>query len=150
MYNSVTRYHRISHYNIYKGTNGSPPEQVASIPASKPAYMHSFGMSDNYIILTEFPLVVNPISLLLWLKPYIENFSWEPKRGTPFWVINRHTGELVGRYDSDPFFAFHHVNAFEQDDVLGLNHDRHAFSITLPRDSIIMPQFHFNSRGPPR
>ena len=118
MYNSVTRYHRISHYNIYKGTNGSPPEQVASIPASKPAYMHSFGMSDNYIILTEFPLVVNPISLLLWLKPYIENFSWEPKRGTPFWVINRHTGELVGRYDSDPFFAFHHVNAFEQDDQL--------------------------------
>ena len=67
--------------------------------------MHSFGMSENYLILTEFPLVVNPISLLLWLKPYIENFKWEPRRGTPFWVINRHTGETVGRFESDPFFA---------------------------------------------
>jgi beta,beta-carotene 9',10'-dioxygenase len=46
--------------------------------------------------------------------PYIENFRWEPRRGTPFWVVNRHTGELVGRYDCDPFFAFHHVNAFER------------------------------------
>jgi len=118
MYNTVTRFHRISHYNIYKGINGGKPQRVASVPASKPSYMHSFGMTDNYIILSEFPLVVNPLSLLLWLKPYIENFNWEPKRGTPFWVINRHTGEVVGRYDSEPFFAFHHINAFEQDDQL--------------------------------
>jgi len=118
MYNSVTRYHRISHYNIYKGIDGARPERIASIPAAKPAYMHSFGMSENYVILTEFPLVVNPISLLLWLKPYIENFNWEARRGTPFWVINRYTGELVGRYESDPFFAFHHINSFEVGDEL--------------------------------
>ncbi len=113
MYNVVTRYHRISHYNIYKMVNGGQPQKFASLPVSKPAYMHSFGMTDRYIILAEFPLVVNPISLLLWLKPYIENFNWEPRRGTPFWVVDRRTGELVGRFDSDPFFAFHHVNAFE-------------------------------------
>ena len=118
MFNTVTRYHRISHYNIYQLLNGGDPHQLASIPVSKPAYMHSFGMTENYIILTEFPLVVNPIKLLLWLKPYIENFSWEPKRGTPFWVIDRHNGNVVGRYDADPFFAFHHINAFELGDEL--------------------------------
>ena len=59
--------------------------------------------------------------MLLWLRPYIENFRWEPERGTPFWIINRHTGELVGRYDSDPFFAFHHVNAFQHGDDLILD-----------------------------
>lgn len=114
VYNVVTRFHRISHYNVYKIANGLTPKQTASLPINKPAYMHSFGMSEDYIILTEFPLVVNPLNLLLWLRPYIENFRWEPERGTPFWVINRHTGELVGRYDSDPFFAFHHVNAFQK------------------------------------
>jgi carotenoid cleavage dioxygenase-like enzyme len=118
VFNIVTRYHRVSHYNTYRMTGGGPPKLVSSVAASKPSYMHSFGMSQNYIILTEFPLVVNPISLLLWLKPYIENFKWEPKRGTPFWVINRHTGEVVGRFDSDPFFAFHHINAFERGDEL--------------------------------
>jgi carotenoid cleavage dioxygenase-like enzyme len=118
VFNVVTRYHRISHYNTYKMVGGGPPSLVSSVAASKPSYMHSFGMSENYLILTEFPLVVNPISLLLWLKPYIENFKWEPKRGTPFWVINRHTGGVVGRYDSDPFFAFHHINAFERGNEL--------------------------------
>ena len=118
MYNVVTRYHRLSHYNVYKMVGGGQPQQVASLPVKKPAYMHSFGMTDRAIILTEFPLVVNPLSLLLWLKPYIENFNWEPQRGTPFWVINRHNGQLVGRFESEPFFAFHHVNAFEENDQL--------------------------------
>lgn len=121
MYNVVTRYHRISHYHVYKMEGWQPPQRIAAVPVSKPAYMHSFGMTENYIVLAEFPLVVNPLHLLLWLKPYIENFRWEPQRGTPFWVINRHNGELVGRYDSDPFFAFHHINAFEQNGDLVLD-----------------------------
>lgn len=115
VYNVVTRYHRLSHYNIYKMANGGPPKLAGALPVKQPAYMHSFGMSQNYIILTEFPLVVNPLNLLLWLRPYIENFRWKPERGAPFWVINRHTGQLVGRFESDAFFAFHHVNAFEKD-----------------------------------
>jgi beta,beta-carotene 9',10'-dioxygenase len=118
VYNLVTRFHRLSHYNLYAMQGRGAPRRMASLPVNLPAYMHSFGMSKNYLILTEFPLVVNPLALLLWLKPYIENFAWKPERGTPFWVINRHTGELVGRYDADPFFAFHHINAFEQGDEL--------------------------------
>jgi carotenoid cleavage dioxygenase-like enzyme len=117
-FNTVTRYHALSHYNIYRIAKSAAPSRVASVPVLNPAYMHSFGMSQNYFILSEFPLVVNPIHLLLWLKPYIENFRWEPQRGTPFTIVNRHTGEVVGRFESDPFFAFHHVNAFEQGNEL--------------------------------
>lgn len=113
-YNLVTRYHRISHYNLHAVSKSGSLRLVTSLPVQKPAYMHSFGMSPTYLILTEFPLVVNPVNLLLWVRPYIENFRWEPRRGTPFWVVNRHTGELVGRYECDPFFSFHHVNAFER------------------------------------
>ncbi len=118
VYNVVTRYNRISRYNVYAMQGGNPPRRIASLPVNQPAYMHSFGMTQNYIILTEFPLVVNPLTLLLWLKPYIENFTWKPQRGTPFWIIDRRSGEVVGRYDSDPFFAFHHINAFECGDEI--------------------------------
>jgi carotenoid cleavage dioxygenase-like enzyme len=118
MYNVVTRYNALSHYRLYRVRDGATPAQVGQIPVRHPAYMHSFGMSQNYVILTEFPLVVNPVHLLLWLRPYIENFRWQPERGTPFWIMNRHTGEVVGRFDSDPFFAFHHVNAFEDGDEI--------------------------------
>lgn len=116
-FNLVTRYHARSHYNFYRvrgAAGGAVTEQVASLPVSRPAYLHSFGMSQNYFIIAEFPLVVNPLDLLLWLRPYIENFKWEPQRGTRLWVINRHNGTLVAQSETDPFFAFHHINAFER------------------------------------
>jgi carotenoid cleavage dioxygenase-like enzyme len=83
--------------------------------------MHSFGMTRRYAIFTEFPLRVQPMALLLWLRPYIENFTWEPRRGTPFYVVDRHTGELVARFDADPFFAFHHLNAWQEGDDIVLD-----------------------------
>ncbi len=117
-YNLVTRFSRVSHYRLYRLTAGANPTLVGSIPATEPAYLHSFGMTPNYFIVAEFPLVVNPLSLLLWLKPFIENFQWKPKRGTPFYILNRHTGQVVGRFESEAFFAFHHINAFERDDEI--------------------------------
>jgi carotenoid cleavage dioxygenase-like enzyme len=114
MYNVVTRFHRVSHYHAYKAKQVSQQQRIAAVPTHAPSYMHSFGMSQNHIIITEFPYVVNPLNLLLWLKPFIENYKWRANKPTVFWVINRHTGEIVGRYESEPFFAFHHVNAFEQ------------------------------------
>ena len=47
-YNVVTRYHRISHYNIYKVNGGSMPGLLGSLPVKQPSYMHSFGMTENY------------------------------------------------------------------------------------------------------
>jgi carotenoid cleavage dioxygenase-like enzyme len=72
-------------------------------------------MSAKHLVIAEFPLVVNPMSLLLWLKPYIENFRWIPERGTRFHVFNRDSGAHVRTVTAPAFFAFHHVNAFESD-----------------------------------
>lgn len=121
VYNLVTRYHQVSHYNIYQIGKTWKPQRLASVPVNQPAYLHSFGMTQNYFIVAEFPLVVNPLALLLWLKPYIENFRWKPGRGANFIVIDRRDGKVVGRYESEAFFAFHHVNAFEQGDEIILD-----------------------------
>jgi carotenoid cleavage dioxygenase-like enzyme len=117
-YNLVTRFHARSHYNVYQIAQHKQKILLASLPVSQPAYLHSFGMSARYFILAEFPLVVNPLDLLLWRRPYIENYRWQPGRGTRFWVVERATGQLRGRYEAAAFFAFHHVNAFEQGDDL--------------------------------
>jgi beta,beta-carotene 9',10'-dioxygenase len=137
VFNIVTHYNQMSHYNLYCMENDLLPKKIASVSAHQPSYMHSFGMTRNYIILTEFPLVVNPLSLLLWLKPYIENFKWKPNKGTPFWVINRWTGEVVGRYECEPFFAFHHINAFEDDDELIIDIDAYP-------DASIIQSYYLN------
>lgn len=126
VFNLVTRYHALSHYNIYSIENLAKPKRIVSIPVKQPAYLHSFGMTENYFIIAEFPLVVNPLHLLLWLAPYIENFRWKPGHGAYFWIIDRRTGEVIRRLDSDPFFAFHHVNAFERHDEIVLDIDAYT------------------------
>ena len=75
-----------------------------------------FKLWDGYVILAEYPFVVNPLNLLFSGKPFIENFKWKPEKGTNFLLLDRKTGKLRGNYSTEAFFAFHHVNAFEEND----------------------------------
>jgi len=90
-------------------------EVVAQLGVDRPSYMHSFGMTERYVILSEWPLVVDPLNLLLRGEPFIENFEWQPERGTRFRVLRKSDGEEVATCTADAAFGFHHVNAFEQD-----------------------------------
>jgi carotenoid cleavage dioxygenase-like enzyme len=112
--NLTTRFGRVSNYRFMKLEREREPKLVAKQRVKEPAYIHSFGMSPNYLILTEYPFVVNPLSILFHAKPFIENFKWKPERGTNIYVFDRNRGELIKKFETDPFFAFHHVNAFEQ------------------------------------
>jgi beta,beta-carotene 9',10'-dioxygenase len=82
----------------------------------EPAYMHSFGLTERWLVLAEFPFVVNPLALALSGRPYIENYRWKPDLGTRFTLVDRATGEARGGFQTEPCFAFHHVNAYEDGD----------------------------------
>ena len=104
---------------------------LATLEVDQPRYMHSFGMTERYVILTEWPIVVDPLDLLLRGKPFIENFEWEPERGTRFRVLRKADGEEVATCTTDAAFAFHHVNAFERGDEVVCD------IVTYPDASII-------------
>ncbi len=117
--NYLIQYGPTSYYTFYRLEDGSSERKVfAEIPVAKPSYMHSFALTENFIVLTEFPFRVNPINLILTNQPFIKNFYWEPESGTRFIVIDRFTGEVIKEYTTDSFFAFHHVAAFEKEDQL--------------------------------
>ena len=112
-YNLVVKFGMISYYKIYDVANpGAKP--IASIPVKRPAYIHGFGMTKKYFIITAGPLVVVPIELLFWKRPYIENHQWRPQDGASIWVIDKATGKVKAHFNTDPFFCFHHVNAWEE------------------------------------
>jgi beta-carotene 15,15'-monooxygenase len=106
---------RTSSYHVYEMRRPNRRRHVVSIPVSEPAYMHSFALTDGFVVLTEFPLVVDPSRALRpgTQGPFIENFEWVPERGTRFYVIDRDLGEVVATPRTDPLFGFHHVNAYE-------------------------------------
>jgi carotenoid cleavage dioxygenase-like enzyme len=93
----------------------SSREVIAKVPVDMPSYMHSFAMTENYLILTEFPFIVSPLDLIIKNKPFIHNFTWHPERGTRFIVLERSSGKIISEMVSDPFFSFHHANAYEID-----------------------------------
>ena len=52
----VVDFGRKSHYRLFAiPDDGSPERVVAEMPVDKPAYMHSFAMTERYLVLTEFP-----------------------------------------------------------------------------------------------
>src|SRR5919204_1377614 len=94
----------------------STPQVVATKTVREPAYVHSFGLSERWLILAEFPFVVYPPRLALSGRPYIENYRWKPELGTRLHLFDRHTGEHAGPFQTEPRFAFHHVNSYEDRD----------------------------------
>jgi beta,beta-carotene 9',10'-dioxygenase len=118
-YSYVVAFGRHSHYRLFAiPDDGGPERVVAEMPVDKPAYMHSFAMTERYLVLTEFPIVVDPLRLLLAGEPFIKNYRWTPERGLRFHVFDKDSGRHVTSAQTDPVFAFHHVNAFEDADGL--------------------------------
>lgn len=117
IFNFLIEYGRKSYYVLYKLVN-SRREVIGKIPTNRPGYMHSFAMTENYLILVEFPLVVNPLRLAIAkvdsFASYIGLFDWKPEQGTRFFVVDKKTGQLVSELKTKAFFSFHHANAYEQ------------------------------------
>ncbi len=130
-YNYIADLGMKSVYRLCRIGDDGTQFELAAIPVERPAYMHSFGMSADHLILTEFPLVVNPIDLRLSGKPFIQNYRWEAERGLVFHVVEKDTGRLVRTAKADASFAFHHVNAFADGDGVAVD------AVTYPDATII-------------
>ena len=84
-----------SRYRIYAREARRRAARDRDVPVDRPAYMHSFALTERYAVLAEWPLTVNPMKLALSGRPFIENYRWEPERGTRYTVIDRRDGSAA-------------------------------------------------------
>lgn len=113
-----TQFDRMSKVNLYCIKDGSTSRAIiASYEVEEPSYMHSFAITPHFAILTMLPFVVNPLDLRN-SKSFITNFKWKPELGTKLIIIDRINGKIVADCVTEPFFAFHTVNAFEKDKTI--------------------------------
>jgi carotenoid cleavage dioxygenase-like enzyme len=92
---------------------------LARFPAP-PAYIHSFALTERYVVLMVWPTHLNLLKLL-WRRNITGSMGWKPEEGTVFHVVDRERGARVARYRSDAFFAFHNVNAWDDGDDIVLD-----------------------------
>lgn len=106
-------------YKVFRvGPTGQ--EEVMGTVQDAPAYLHSFALTEQYAVLCVWPLLVGGMRLL-WSRSFMDSMRFDSDRTTKFYVIARDGRGLLATYESEPFFCFHTVNAFEKDDAVHID-----------------------------
>jgi beta,beta-carotene 9',10'-dioxygenase len=116
--NMMTHYGAKTAYQIY-GLTDKTRQLMGETHADDISYIHSFATTPNYAIVVQFSFrLSSSLKLLTSGKPFIQNFTYNPRQDTIFSVIELASGRVVAQVPSDAFFAFHHINAYEDGDAL--------------------------------
>ncbi|KAL0880658.1 hypothetical protein ABMA27_001877 [Loxostege sticticalis] len=86
-----------------------------------PAYMHTFGITQNYFVIIEQPMTVSLCGVVrsqLSNAPLASSLHWYPDQDTHIVLISRSTGKEVRRYSTETLFFLHIINTFERDGTL--------------------------------
>lgn len=97
---------------------------ISRIKTEYPAPVHTISLTSQYIIMIQMPYPLNWDGMLnaesRWLMTgkYEGNLNdyntWQPERPTLIRLVHRETGAEAGVFETDPFFFFHTINAFEE------------------------------------
>uniref|UniRef100_A0A8D3E3S3 Retinoid isomerohydrolase n=1 Tax=Scophthalmus maximus TaxID=52904 RepID=A0A8D3E3S3_SCOMX len=84
----------------------------------KPSYVHSFGMSENYIVFVETPVKINLLKFLsAWSirgSNYMDCFESNESQGTLFHLARKEPGEYIDlKFKGAAIGMFHHINTYE-------------------------------------
>ncbi|XP_045768128.1 carotenoid isomerooxygenase-like [Maniola jurtina] len=106
--------------NNGKGNMFEKAEIVGSVkPRWKlnPAYMHSFGITENYFIIIEQPLCISLVNMMrrvIFPDAFSTALVSYPEYETKIILIHRDTSETT-QYTVDNLYFMHIINSFEQD-----------------------------------
>lgn len=147
--NVETAFGRTSQYHVHATTAAGERRHVGSVETDRPAYMHSFALTPQYVVLTEFPFRLDPRRFLKPGRqpPFIEQFEWEPDRGTRIVVLDRTTGAVVAEPVTEALFGFHHVNAFERKDGTEIVFDLETVPDATTIDSLYLDNVRAGEMG---
>lgn len=122
MFNLLTNVSLRSKYRFTAvAANSCRRSAVCAVDVWHPGYIHSFAMTERYLILMEPPLLLQPLELATNASPYIETYRWRPEKPTRFLIVDKSQQRLASIVETNSCFFFHHVNAYEDADRIILD-----------------------------
>ena len=113
---SVTKFSK-SEPSASLSSKGATVAEVRCSRLFHPGYMHSFSITDNFVILIEQPLTVSVtamVSALLQGHSLSTALKWNSEKGVIFHLMNKTTGlHYPIKYVAKSFFFLHTINAYE-------------------------------------
>lgn len=89
---------------------------IATIKIKKLSYIHSFTVTENYVILAAAPFTWELGNIMI-AKPVLNSLKWSPSDGTEFYVVGLNDNKVT-QYSGTAFFSFHHINGYEKDNII--------------------------------
>ena len=123
-------------------------EVLATISGSdiKPAYLHSLFLTKHFVVLCIWPALFRQGGArILWERNVLDAIGEFDEREETVWVIiSRNGGGVVNKFASEAFFAFHTVNAWEEDAEDGRGVDVFAEVVTY-KNSNVLHRFYYDN-----
>nr|CAB3474234.1 unnamed protein product [Digitaria exilis] len=84
-----------------------------------PGWVHSFPVTDHYVVVPEMPLRYCAKNLLRAEPTPLYKFEWHPESGSYMHVMCKASGKVVASVEVPPYVTFHYINAYEETDEEG-------------------------------
>ncbi|KAJ3212488.1 hypothetical protein HDU67_003779 [Dinochytrium kinnereticum] len=133
--NFALQFGRTTSFRPFILSEENPTGEVLTVlPDVRPSYMHSFALTDRYIIYPFWPYTVDAFSFL-WNQSFLAGSRFDASRHTLLVVIDRSTKQHVATYRAPAAFGFHVINAWEENDDI-------VFDVpTHPDNSLVFNMF---------
>ncbi|GLT85439.1 hypothetical protein SLE2022_036290 [Rubroshorea leprosula] len=84
-----------------------------------PGWVHSFPVTEHYIVVPEMPLRYCAQNLLRAEPTPLYKFEWHPNSKAFLHVMSKASGKIVASVEVPLFVTFHFINAYEEEDEDG-------------------------------
>ncbi len=78
-----------------------------------PVYIHSITATKKYVVLMTYSAPLSILKLAVDPSNYANAIDTTSKMRVKFYVVSREDARVCAVFDSDPFFCFHNINAYD-------------------------------------
>lgn len=118
-------------FQVKKGLTGPPwvevqryrpqdtyqsPQVVATFKPTRFSYIHSFSVTDNYVIFFFYPVIIDHKKFADSGFHVFELFESNRTATTDIFAVHLKTGEVKGPFSTPWTYSAHHANAYEKTD----------------------------------
>lgn len=95
---------------------GHDVRRIGTVALPRPTIVHDFIATPKHLVFFCAPVRLRLARLLAGIGSFDENLAWEPEHGTEIIVVPLSTPDRPVRFTVPPFFQWHFVNAWDEND----------------------------------
>lgn len=136
-----------STYRVFCTSASTGKTTILATFQGKPAYLHSLFLSQNYVILCVWNshITWGGVSMLYHQNVVDAIAPFNPKDKATWYVVDRVGKGLVATYESDPFFSFHSINAWEEPSSSDPNRMDILCELSLYDNTDVLHRFYYDN-----